>query len=649
MYRYFENFDPVTLDKKENGFVLKVYGREYEFINSLLPTKITTVGESILYAPMTLTAMFGDKKGEWQNFEYYVFSQDEEQCVLLLSAKTENLIINVTVTIECDGFIKYDLKVMNFWGLYSIEDATPRITELYMDIPVKNEYASLFHFWPNDKTSIIPSKTVLNTGKTQSTNFPFKPYVWTGWDKGGLGILLGESDKSFELADEEKCIEVTQGDCTNIRIHLLDNMPKDWQGRYDKWVDALNPVTYTLGFQATPVKRMPKKRDELYRSMHLCCNGIKLLTLDDATVNMCKEKGVKLIVLHQKWSVVQNYGIAENEEALRDFIQKCHSVGIKVLPYFGYEFASNHPLFNEKADEWLYKNADGNYTGGWFRKDPDQRDFMACYKGGYRDVLVERVKYAMDYYGFDGLYTDGAHVPWECANEAHGCGYRDNNGKLHTTFPVFAVRELAKDLYKAVHERGGIVDTHQSSCCMMPILSFVDSYYDGENIQETIRQDLRFLNFDAIIGEFMGVNLGLHCNLIAYTSEEMPIESLTGITVIHNIFPRAVKNEDLAYLSTVWKVFDKYNLDAATFIPYYENSVVTIAEDDAFVSLYDADNDSVVAVCDLVNGRDTITLCCGNEYKKVEELLTGKTYDVKNGAAKVDSAYGTLKMYRFID
>ena len=210
------------------------------------------------------------------------------------------------------------------------------------------------------------------------------------------------------------------------------------------------------------------------------------------------------------------------------------------------------------------------------------------------------------------------------------------------------MRNLAKRFYKEVHKRGGIVDTHQSSCCIMPILSFVDSYYDGENIQEAIRKDLRFLNFDAFVGEFMGENFGLICNLIAYTSEKMPMESLAGISLVHNVFPRAVKNHDLMYMSRVWKIFDEYNLDNAKFIPYYENIDITIAEKDAFISLYESDNEKIAVVCDLVDGREFITLNCG-DYKNAEELLTGKVYVAENGTVKVDSSYGSLKIYRFIN
>lgn len=647
MERYYEKFDPVEFIEKTGGFVLKVYGREYEFMDSIMPTKITTVGESILYAPVKLVAKFGSQVGQWQTSKYYVYSYGEEQCVLLLTGTVENIIANVTVTIEVDGFVKYDLKVINTWGFRSLEDGTPRMTELYIDVPVKKGYSSLFHFWPNAKVSTIPSSKIINTGKTESTAFPFKPYIWTGWDKGGLGIFLGESDKNFELADEEKCIEVTQGECTNIRIHLLDQIPAQWQGRSDKWVDALNPISFVLGFQATPVKRLPSKKDEYYKRFHLCCDGSPVLYLDDDTVKMCSEAGVKCIILHQTWSAIQNYSFAENEPALREFITKCHNAGMKVLPYFGYEFATNHPLFTEKADQWLGKNANGNFTGGWLRKYP-HRAFMACYNGGYSDVLVESVIHAMEYYGFDGLYTDSTHVPWECCNESHGCGYRDKDGKLHPTFPVFAVRELARKLYIEVHKRGGIVDTHQSSCCMMPILSFVDSYYDAENIQESIRKDLRFLNFDAFVGEFMGVNMGLVCNLIAYTSPEMPIEALTGISLVHNVFPRPVRNNDLAYLSKVWRIFDTYDLDNAEFIPYFENISVTPVEEDAFVSLYVGEKEQVAVVCDLVKGRDSITVNCGEGYNCVEELLSGNTYQIMDGKVKLDSAYGTLKIYRFV-
>ena len=85
------SFEPIRLEEKQNGFVLGVYGRTYEFIDSVMPTRITTVEKSILYSPITLHAMFGDRKGEWQEFKYYIVSYDEEQCVIILSANTRKV------------------------------------------------------------------------------------------------------------------------------------------------------------------------------------------------------------------------------------------------------------------------------------------------------------------------------------------------------------------------------------------------------------------------------------------------------------------------------------------------------------------------------------------------------------------------------
>ena len=64
---------------------------------------------------------------------------------------------------------------------------------------------------------------------------------------------------------------------------------------------------------------------------------------------------------------------------------------MKVMVYFGYEYSSLVPDFNEKAHGYIIKMPSGNFAGRWQRK-PHQRAFMTCYNSGYADVLIKRVK-----------------------------------------------------------------------------------------------------------------------------------------------------------------------------------------------------------------------------------------------------------------
>lgn len=41
-------------------------------------------------------------------------------------------------------------------------------------------------------------------------------------------------------------------------------------------------------------------------------------------------------------------------------------------------------------------------------------------------------------------------------------------------------RRLMKRLYALIHPKGGLVNAHQSTCCLTPSLACCHSYWDGE-------------------------------------------------------------------------------------------------------------------------------------------------------------------------
>ena len=651
MKNYLNCWTPVEIKKSGSSFEACVWGRKYEFKNSLLPSQITSLGNELLYSPAKITPVFGDETGEWEDIFLSVFSEDEEKAVIVGSATCRNVILNTAVTIEYDGFVKIDLKLMSYWQFSLNNQSVPKLTGLYMDIPVKKEYASLMHYWPNDKTSIIPAADVMNSGKTKEASFPFKPYISLGNNEVGLGVFLGETTENFNLKNDDNCINITdKGSYINIHVNYLENMPENWQNRTDHWVCALKPVTYTLGFHATPVKPM-RISDETYKIYHLgdCSYIQKDGDINSEFIKTLKNAGVKWLVLHENWTAIQNYAFPADKELTKRFIAECHKSGIKVMVYFGYEYSTLVPEWNKNAEQYLIKTTDNQFTGGWQRK-PHQRAFMVCYNGEYSNEMISRVEYAMDELGADGIYTDGTYVPWECANLAHGCGYTDSNGIRHTTFPILAVREHVKKLYKTVHERNGIIDTHQSSCCIMPTLSFCDSYYDGENIQGMLKKDdMDFLNMDAFRAEYMGSNFGIPANFIAYTNENRPIQTLSALTLLHNVHcrPCGIHSQalkDIGYTSKIWKIFDEYSLNSAKWHPYWNNNLVTAEGEKAYASVYELNDFLIAVTADFSKGINKIGLNLPSGCKTAVNLLTGEEYTAENGKLTINSDMSTLNI-----
>ncbi len=619
-----ENLKPVEAAFEGGEVRVAVTGREYR-LSGALPASIVAAGEEILSAPISLAAAFSGEEKPWDAPHIIPVSQNEDQCVYTVQQGAGNMFINARVTLERDGLIWVDLLVDSYgsqvvyaWG----QDLTaPTLTSLKLVIPLKAAVAELYHYWPIGASGVSQMAAVRNSGAVPEPGLalPMKPCLWLGREERGLAFYM-ESSQNTQPADPQRFCQVKkEGDSVVLTVDLLDSMPKAWQGKRDSWNEPLEPVCFSFGLQATPVK--PYVRQKAFeRVFHSEWSSIS--RMDEAQLaaycQRLRAKGVKWQTFHEDWSVLQNYGLAWDEDAFRHVVKVMHSHGLRVMVYFGYECATAVPDWFEKKDNYLLKSAAGHLRGGWQRA-PHQRDYMVCYKGDYSRVMLERVAYVMDSYGVDGIYNDGTFIPAECANEAHGCGWRDEQGALHETFPLRAVREHVKKLHGLVHARGGIVEAHQSSCCVPMVLGFADSYFDGEHIQGLFAQDPGGLFSSGVIrSEFGGVNFGVPIQFLSATDT---YSEGCGVLLLHNT-PTKVYGGDpekmwerLDEAAEIWGVMDDFGTDAARFVGYWdERCPVRTDKPRVLSSAWVREDGSVLAVAvNLGDGSEAVQLSCGGK------------------------------------
>jgi len=593
-----------------NNVKAKVWGREYIWYNSLLPVSIRTADREILSSPATLHALFGSKEEMFTQISYTPISAAEDKAVFIVSATAGSIIINIRYTIEYDGYLEMAMSVVPFAN----NICTEKLSGLYFSFPLTKESSTLFHFWPNGDSGIIQDPSVMASGAVPDggVNCRFKPYFWCGWEFGGLGIAT-ESDENIELSPDTSCITLHSDENGRmLRWNLLDKTPEEWCERDDLWTEALEPIDYIFGIQATPVKAEPADRTDRRIFHDIYRSDGSMLTPDENGENLLdklKKAGVNRIIFHEPWSAIQNYGQAVNEELFKSYVNECHKRDISVMAYFGYEYATNAPLWHEKKNDYLIKTAKGHPVGGWTRTNPCQKDYMVCYAGGYAEGMRERVRYAMENYNLDGIYTDGTYIPWECANENHGCGYTDKNGMRHTTFPVFSVRRHVKALYELVHSYGGIIDTHQSSCLMAPALAFADSFYNGESIQMKLQEDfIGFLNLPAFRAEYMGKNIGLPPQMLAIVNEKMPISKSVSLSLIHDVLPRPWELDSTLYISKFWNAMHNFKTGEAIWHPYWKNEDIVQTPENVYCSVYEKDGKYLAAVSSFNETTDDVVL-----------------------------------------
>ncbi|MCR5262767.1 MAG: hypothetical protein K6D94_02760 [Clostridiales bacterium] len=522
--------------------------RTFEYGFSPLPEKITVGDSDILAAPASLCLTGSDgKKLVWVDEKPFQVRVEDHTETWSFSGYSEeaSMIFNASIRAEEDGYIWCDLVFVPRWY------QKPSFSSLCLEIPLKSSIACLVNACslqtalPQEACGELPSEGI---------KLPFVPSIWLGCEESGLCLTM-ETDAEILSADKQSVIEVVpDGDAAVLRVHLFDSVPKGWESDSP-------PAVFGFGLHATPVKVF-KDIPGIGRTLH-----VNIESLYNPKFENTAKQGIKYIIFHENWSIVQNYGFPRSDDEIKEQVRRCHDMGMKTLAYFGYEYASNNTDFAENWSRYLIRSPEGRLRGGYERHSPSQRDFIVCYNSRYADTLIERVHVAMDVYGFDGIYTDGTLMVFPCANEAHGCGKRDRNGELHYTFPIRAWRDMWKRLAETVHSRGGIIDSHNGGYCFSALYPFTDTILDGEALQEKFFSDMStFSDVGLLRSQFGGKNFGLPTYFIIYHNE------LIDPLIACGIEPRFCSFEGVEHISSIWKEMDAFGTDNAEFLPPWDKS-----------------------------------------------------------------------------
>lgn len=617
---------PWTPVEAKNG-VVSVWGREYAFASNAFPVAVKSGGVDLLTGPMRIVC--ADTNGNevvWKKGGSWVQEQGEESVTVCAWQESDGLAANVAFCLEFDGMAKVSLALVP--GQHG-DAMLETLAKAWLEIPLAPGVVSLYNYSPLDWDRLG------NTGCVKgSMVWPFRCSIWLGNDKVGL-CWFCESDENFHPSDRQKVVEVLPAEKeTLLRIRLVDRTVK-------------LPSTWVFGLQATPTKPFPKDFNKNH-TVHSPQMGASILfkrpevwwTAQRAfpegkveeTLDAAARLGVKTVVFHEDWIPVQN-----NPKPHADFkplVDACHARGLKVMVYQGYELSPLDPAWGDNHAQWLREKADGSYWSYWFR-EPGQRDYYVCYKSGFAELWLERVKKAYDELGLDGLYLDGTVVPWGCANKRHGCGWCDAEGKTHMTYSFFAVRRMMRSLYEFVEKRGGRIDVHQSGCVCPAMLAFAHSYWDGEQL--AFRKDIKEeLNIEAFRAEFMGRNHGVPCEFLAYEKPGWSYENALAITLLHDVMVRPCGFSSVARIAPVWKVFDGFGTSNAEWLPYWENPVA-VAPECVKASMYRKGGESLIVVSNIspdLAVRAVVTLPDGATYARDE--LAGRDVPVCDGKVTLD-------------
>lgn len=653
---------PVTSKQNGNDFDVSVWNRVYKISNAPFFSSILSGGKEVLASPVRVAGTCFGKTIEWEKFENLEMADSTEKSITFVQAtKFRELILNTRLTVYYDGMVKCGITLCPegyhsgaVYGRNVIQEERLSLNKLYLEFPLKKEFAKFYHMNPGGVTTIDGNQVDAKTMSLRTMDYvpekslvaPFKQSFYLGNDYAGLSVFF-ESDEGWRPEFDNKVIEcINQEDCILLRVHLLDEEHFDWIDKGGFNGGFLYPINFSFGMQATPVKPMPKNQfvQKAFHSDGILRDGrfdLDIPLPDNKTgeimVDELKRQGVEYVYVHEKWNDLQNsFKLTKNTaERLKYMVKLCHDRGMKLIPYFGFEIASLSPDFEDFMQYKLQRETHYyDFMHGIYVRTPHQRDLSVCYKSDYSKIFLEGVEKLMDEYGFDGLYLDGTYEINPCHNFRHGCGYIDRNGVSHPTYSVWKKREMCEKLYEIVHSRGGIINIHTSNNFPVPLLAFADSIWDGEVIQPLLLSGtLDCVPEGHYRSVYTGRPLGIFANTISYVNPPVwTLHHSIATMITFGMLPRPQRtSEQLDEVSKIWKIYDEIDVENAIFKPYYENDV-KVSNDNVRVTYFENGNNVLAVIANAFKYPSGKTLIeFSDKFKTATDKINDKKVDLING------------------
>jgi len=564
-----------------------VWGREYRFDRSPLPVGIKSGDTELLAAPLRLVGQFDSASAEsdsptwaWDEQGVTIWEQSEGHITLGGYLANKAATVNATVRIDYDGFMRIDLAML--------PPGDAITSNLWFELPMRPELATLRHHWPGVKETWPWNPGVKNSGTMpeEGMRLRFQPVVWIGNEEMGVSWCC-ESDEHWRPARKNAALEIMpEKEATILRARFFDSpLPQ-----------AVSQISFAL--QATPVKPWSNALHE----RNQCFNSFTgypgytggVYDLKESELDTVASRGVKAFYIWNEWTPALGYwrAPADKEEALKDFVEECHQRGMEVIPYFGQFLSTQSPEFARFGTRMVNAMRDG-IGMPYNAPAPQSLMYLNLNDAEWRETYLKGMIDAVERYGFDGVYLDGNLWTQPSTNQAAGCGYKDADGHLRPTYPIYASRDFFRRLYEELHPRGKWIDAHNSSYCGTANMSFVDSYWDGEQFgfdgseESSLKRSdpLRHFPLDMFRAEFMGRNYGIPCEFLQDSPDH--IVPTMALTLLHDVRVRPSTGPTLELIAPVWEAMERFGTTKARWYPYYKNGgLLRLDTDDVKASFW---------------------------------------------------------------
>ncbi|MFH1614096.1 MAG: glycoside hydrolase domain-containing protein [Planctomycetota bacterium] len=336
-------------------------------------------------------------------------------------------------------------------------------------------------------------------------------------------------------------------------------------------------------------------------------NELDLRSDAQTPLHEARDLGIKAMNIFESWCQNESGGVSIYEPLVRNIVEDCHRLGMKVYIYFGFQMAD----VPEFAD-MIYECRSGAYRPADYYSPQSQYCYHVSYGGPYQEYLLYHMKRLKEKMGIDGVYLDGSISIIGSDNPAFGCGFVDVDGNRQVTIPIDRIRSFAKRINNLFVQDGGIIYAHLG--ISPPTMGFATNIFYGEHVG--------FLNPWESVMDRIPLN----------TAQTVYNSNNTGVPVIlclHNAWPHLRYIVPNWYaLASAWgdihRIFlpslletpmademvdmivkkhklDEFGADESEWIPYWqtEGSIITQPADTFKVSGYRRVDGAVV--CAIMN------------------------------------------------
>ena len=381
---------------------------------------------------------------------------------------------------EFDGMMWFDVTLMPR-GTFAARNAK-------IEIPLRSEVSTLYNCFARDYFHFqgYRAGALTKTIKCDHYNLDNGRHaaVWVGNEERGL-YYFTQDQAGRRLKNRKETVRLDPGkNGALLTVNLID-YPSNLQ----------KPVTWSFGLQVTPARPFIRKRT-IFRLGSYYRPGIGL-------------------VPWFPWEIIHNVPDArfKKDNYMADRRARSNQGKVPVCHYFaGFSTSPENLSYPMHAYDWSITPPPVGTEAS-----VDSREWRYVYvcpnSASYRNTYLRNFEKCIRELKMDCLYFDN-HLSYYCTNEKHGCGWRDEHGKLYPSSNVLGNRELAKGCYRISRKLfpNGLIVRHLTQTPEAPVIAFADGAVDGESFIMNVGKDESYYNIfkpDFFRASFMGVQFGI--------------------------------------------------------------------------------------------------------------------------------------------